>query len=64
MLTWCQIGADKITILIDNRTGKFPYVISKTKNDGKEFLANVTAIQKLRIIPLNRCKVGDTSPII
>ena len=64
ILTWSQLGANLVTIQIDNGTGKFPYSITKTKNDGKEFLVNVTALQKIRIIPINGCKTGDPSQVI
>lgn len=58
-LSWSQNGADKVTILIDNGSGKYPYSISKTKNDGKEFLPNVNKFQKIKIIPYNGCKKGE-----
>ena len=64
LLTWSQNGADKINVLIDNGTNKFPFVISKTKNDGKEFLPNVTSKQKIKILPINGCKSGNYSQAI
>jgi hypothetical protein len=64
LFTWSQLGADRVTIQIDNGTGKFPYRITKTKNDGKEFLPNVSALQKVRIIPHNGCRTGEVSPYI
>lgn len=59
MLNWSQIGADKITIKIDNGTGKFPYTISRTRNDGREILPNVSVNQKIKIIAHNGCRSGD-----
>lgn len=60
-LTWSQQGSNKISIYIDNGTKKFPFVISKTKNDGQEFLPNVSALQKIKILPYNGCRTGDYS---
>lgn len=61
LLNWSQKDADRITIYIDNGTGKFPYKINKTKNDGSEFLANVTSQQKVKILPFNGCREGTIS---
>lgn len=64
LLTWSQSKADKISIYIDNGTNKFPYVINKTKNDGSEFIPNVTSKQKIKILPYNGCRTGEYSPTI
>lgn len=60
-LNWSLEHATHVDILIDNGTGNYPYKIASTSNDGKEFLANVESWQKIKIIPYNECKIGDTS---
>lgn len=64
LLKWSQLGANKITIMIDDGSGNYPYKISKTKNDGNEFLPNVTSNQKIKLLPYNGCKIGEESPEI
>jgi len=61
LLTWTQYDASKITIKIDDGTGNFPWEVSKTSNDGHEFLPNVCAWQELKIKPYNHCKGGEYS---
>lgn len=61
MLNWSQNDSDWVTILIDNGTGKYPYRVTKTKNDGGEFLENVTSNQKIKIQSFNGCRTGDIS---
>lgn len=60
-LTWVQVDADKVDIKIDDGTGKYPWKISNTENDGHEFLANVAPWQNIIIKPTNHCKKGDES---
>ena len=55
-LTWVQVDADKVDIKIDDGTGKYPWKISNTENDGHEFLANVAPWQNIIIKPTNHCK--------
>lgn len=63
-VTWVQYTADKVDILIDDGTGNFPWKVSRTLNDGHEFLPNVASWQKIKIKPYNRCRTGDTSPAV
>ena len=60
-LTWVQYDADKINIKIDDGTGKYPWKIEKTSNDGHEFLPNVSSWQNIMIKPINHCKEGEYS---
>ena len=60
-LTWVQYDADKINIKIDDGTGKYPWKIEKTPNDGHEFLPNVFSWQNIMIKPTNHCKEGEYS---
>jgi hypothetical protein len=60
-LTWTQYSADSINIKIDDGTGEYPWMISKTQNDGHEFLPNVFAWQNIKIQPINHCNKGDYS---
>ena len=60
-LTWVQYDADKINIKIDDGTGKYPWKIEKTSNDGHEFLPNVSSWQNIMIEPINHCKEGEYS---
>jgi hypothetical protein len=61
-INWSLENATHVDILIDNGTGNYPYKISKTINDGSEFLSNVESWQKIRILPYNTCKSGNLSP--
>jgi len=63
-VTWVQYDADKVDILIDNGTGNFPWILSKTNNDGHEFLPNVASWQNIKIRPVNHCKSGSFSPAV
>ena len=60
-LTWVQVDADRVDIEIDDGTGKYPWKISNTENDGHEFLANVAPWQNIIIKPTNHCKRGESS---
>lgn len=60
-LTWVQYDADKINIKIDDGTGKYPWKIEKTLNDGHEFLPNVASWQNIILKPINHCKEGEYS---
>ena len=60
-LTWVQVDADRVDIEIDDGTGKYPWKVSNTENDGHEFLANVAPWQNIIIKPTNHCKRGDES---
>jgi sugar lactone lactonase YvrE len=57
-LTWTQYSADTINIKIDDGTGKYPWKITNTLNDGHEFLPNVFSSQNLTIQPINHCREG------
>ena len=63
-LTWVQYDADKVDIMIDDGSGSFPWVLSKTSNDGHEFLPNVAPWQQIKIRPHNHCKSGDTGTAV
>ena len=60
-LTWVQVDADRVDIEIDDGTGKYPWKVSNTENDGHEFLANVAPWQNIIIKPTNHCKRGESS---
>ncbi|MBU1132849.1 integrin alpha, partial [Patescibacteria group bacterium] len=61
LVTWVQYDADKVDIAIDDGTGNFPWKLSKTSNDGHEFLPNVTSAQQIKIKPHNHCRKGEYS---
>lgn len=61
LLTWTQYDADRVNIKIDDGTGKYPWKIVKTLNDGHEFLPNVGSWQNIMIKPINHCKEGEYS---
>jgi hypothetical protein len=63
LLIWSQMNADKVTIYIENDKNKTQKVINKTKNDGIEFLPNVTSSQKIKLLPYNGCKKGNISKV-
>jgi hypothetical protein len=64
LLEWTQYGANQVDIAIDDGTGNFPWKITKTPNDGHEFLPNVASWQKIRIKPSNHCRTGDYGEIV
>ena len=59
LLNWTLITADKVNILIDDGTGNFPWKITRIVNDGNEFIPNLQPWQKIKILPINDCKVGN-----
>jgi hypothetical protein len=58
---WSQIDADKINIKIDDGTGSYPWIEQNIPNNGKYFLKNVAAWQKIKIQAVNNCYPGDFS---
>ena len=58
---WSQIDADKINIKIDDGTGLYPWIEQNIPNNGKYFLKNVAAWQKIKIQAVNNCYPGDFS---
>ncbi len=58
-LMWSQINATHIDISIDDGSGNYPYKVSKAINDGEIFLENVGSWQKIKLIPINFCKIGE-----
>ena len=58
-LTWTQYSADKVNIKIDDGTGKFPWKIERSSNDGHEFLPNAQGWQNIKLKPINHCQQGD-----
>lgn len=58
-LTWVQYNANKVDIFIDDGTNSFPWKVSKTSNDGHEFLPNVAGWQKIKFKPYNHCRSGN-----
>jgi hypothetical protein len=63
-LTWVQYDADKIDIFIDNGTGSYPWKVSKTSNDGHEFLPNIAGWQNIKIKPYNHCRAGSSGEAV
>lgn len=63
-LTWTQYAANLIDILIDDGTGNFPWKLSKTSNDGHEFLPNVASWQNVKIRAVEHCRTGDSTPAV
>ena len=61
LIEWTLVTADKVSILIDDGTGKFPWQLSRIINDGTEFIPNMKSWQKIKILPINDCKVGNWS---
>jgi hypothetical protein len=61
-MTWTQYSANKVNIVIDDGTGSYPWTVWETLNDGHKFLPNVDGSQKIRILPINHCSIGDLSP--
>jgi len=61
LITWTQYSANKVTIKIDDGTDNFPWELSKTANDGHEFLPNVATWQEIKVKPYNHCRSGEYS---
>ncbi len=63
-VTWTQYDANKVSIYIDDGNSRFLWEVSKTLNDGKEFLPNVHTSQSIKLQAFNGCRSGDVSQAI